>query len=422
MTLSRRSVLAGALGLPGALRAVHGILGEAARPDTASARPTTSVASRDSSFDPWVEVSADHLHHNVLEISRRVASRPILAVIKNDGYGTGVATVARLLEPEPWIAGFAVVKLHEAMTLRDAAIRKPILLLGPVDETNLADAVARDVMPMVYTPMESALDRIAAKLRRRVPIHVCIDTGLGRVGVPYRDAAPLVRELATHRSIEIRGTMMTFTEDAHLDPEQLRRFQDVCGGLERDGVALGAKHAASSFGLFQRPDAFLDMVRPGMAIYGMYPENQFRQSGVMDLRPAISLKARVAYVKRLRKGDTAGYDRAYTASDDVWVATVPVGHADGWPRVAAKGAKIRINGELYPLIAAVSASHCIAELGVDRTFLAAGANEPRVKIGDVATMFDAQPGSRPEDVAAACGTSVYDLSMHLNPLLPRRVV
>jgi len=120
----------------------------------------------------------------------------------------------------------------------------------------------------------------------------------------------------------------------------------------------------------------------------------------------------VVYAKKLRKGDSAGYNRAYMAKDDVWVATLPVGHADGWPRAAAHGAKVRINGELFPVIASVSASHCIVEVG----------SEERVKIGDTAIFFDGQPGSRPEDVSEACGASVYDLTMHLNPLLPRRMV
>jgi len=209
---------------------------------------------------------------------------------------------------------------------------------------------------------------------------------------------------------------MTFTEDPDFDKEQLRRFHETCASLEKDGISLGKKHAASSFTLFQHPEAFLDMVRPGMAIYGIYSENEFRHTAIMDLRTAVSLKARVIYVKRLRKGDSAGYNRAYMAKDDVWVATLPVGHADGWPRVAAlngdKGAKVRINNNLYPVIASVSASHCIVEIG----------REERVKIGDVATFFDSQSGSRPEDVSEACGVSVYDLTMHLNPLLPRRIV
>jgi alanine racemase len=403
MKHSRRAFLEAGLALPAVLNSA---------PELAATQSPVSVFSQHSSFDPWVEIHRENLRHNVAEISRRVSAHPILAVIKNNGYGTGVANIAQLLEPQPQIFGFAVVKLHEAFSLRDAGIRKPILLLGPFDEQNLADAVARDILPMVYTPIGTALDKIAAKTQKPVSLHICIDTGIGRVGVPYREAAPLVRDLAAHKSVRIQGTMMTFTEDPDFDKEQLRRFNETCAALEKEGIALGKKHAASSFPLFQHPDAFFDMVRPGMAIYGIYSENEFRRMGIMDLRPAISLKGRVIYTKKLRKGDSAGYNRAYMAKDDVWVATLPVGHADGWPRVAAKGAKVRINSELYPVIASVSASHCIVEIGA----------EERVKIGDTAVFFDAHPGSRPEDVSESCGASVYDLTMHLNPLLPRRIL
>jgi len=264
---------------------------------------------------------------------------------------------------------------------------------------------------MVYTPVGPALDRVAARLQRPVPVHVCVDTGIGRVGVPYREAPPLLRDLAARASVRMAGTMMTFSEDQEFDKEQLRRFLELCGGLEREGLLLGPKHAASSFGLFRNPDAFLDMVRPGMAVFGVYPEPEFRGTA-MDLRPAVGLKARVIYVKQLRPGDSAGYNRAYVAKAPVWVATLPVGHTDGLPRTAATGAKVRIGNELYPIIAAVSASHSIVEIGAER----------RVEVGDEATYFDWREGSRPEDFGAACRTSVYDLTMHLNPLLPRRVL
>ena len=403
MKHSRRSFLEAGFALPAVLHSAPGL---------ATAQPPIAVSPQDSSFDPWVEIHRENLRHNIAEISRRVSARPVLAVIKNNGYGTGVANIAQLLEPQPEIFGFAVVKLHEAFSLRDAGIRKPILLLGPFDEQNLADAVVRDILPMVYTPLGPALDKIAAKTQKPVRLHICMDTGIGRVGVPYHQAAPLVRDLSSRKSVRIQGTMMTFTEDPDFDKEQVGRFSETCSALEKEGVALGKKHAASSSSLFLHPDAFLDMVRPGMAIYGIYSENEFRRTNILDLRPAISLKARVIYVKKLRKGDSAGYNRAYMAKDDVWVATIPVGHADGWPRVAAKGANVRVNGDLYPVVATVSASHCIVEIG----------SEEKLKIGDVATFFDAQPGSRPEDVSESCGASVYDLTMHLNPLLPRRIV
>jgi alanine racemase len=365
-----------------------------------------------SSFDPWVEVRPDHLRHNVAEIHRRAGGRKVLAVIKNNGYGLGVAAAAQALEREPAIAGFAVVKLHEAASLRDAGVRKPVLCMGPLGESDLAHAIALDIQPMVYTPVGAALERMAARRGRPVPIHVCVDTGIGRVGVPYREAAALLRDLGGRRSVKIAGTMMTFTEDPDFDREQLRRFEELCSGLAAEGVSLGRRHAASSFALFQTEGSFLDMVRPGMAIYGVYSEPPFRALGVMDLRPAVALRARVAYVKQLRAGDSAGYNRAYLAREDVWVATLPVGHADGLPRLAAKGGRVRINGQLFPIVATVSASHCIALLGP----------EPRARIGDIATLFDWEEGSRPEDLAAGFGGSVYDLLMHLSPLLPRRVL
>jgi alanine racemase len=365
-----------------------------------------------SSFDPWIEVRPDLLRHNVAQVHRRAGGRPILAVIKNNGYGLGVAAVARALEREPAIAGFAVVKLYEAATLRDAGVRKPVLCMGPLGESDLADAVARDIQPMVYTPVGAALERLAARRGRPVSIHVCVDTGIGRVGVPHREAPALVRDLARRRGVTIAGTMMTFTEDPEFDREQLRRFETLCASLAGEGIALGRRHAASSFALFQDESTFLDMVRPGMALYGVYSEPPFRLLGAMDLRPAVALRARVAYVKQLRAGDSAGYNRAYRAAEDVWVATLPVGHADGLPRAAAKGGRVRIGGRLFPLIASVSASHCIAELG----------REPLARAGDVATVFDWEDGSRPEDLAAGFGGSVYDLLMHLNPLLPRRVL
>jgi alanine racemase len=380
--------------------------------DGVAGAQSVSATSRSSSFDPWIEINAANLAHNVREISTRVAGRPILAVIKNNAYGMDLVRAARLLEPLGPVTGFAVVKMDEAITLRDRGIRKPILLMGPVDERDLADVAARDVMPMVYTPAGAALDRISTRLRRPVPIHVKVDTGLGRVGVPHAQAAALIRDLAARTSVRIDGMMMTFSEDAALDLEQIGRFTALAAELTGSGVTIGRKHAASSFTLFQHPSAFFDMVRPGMAIYGVYSEQEFRGMGVMDLRPAMALRARVAYVKQRRAGETAGYSRAYVAKDDVWIATLPVGHADGWPRVAAKGARVRIGGTLYPVIASVSASHTIVEIG----------REPRVNIGDVATLWDWEAGSRPEDVSRACGASVYDLTMHLNPLLTRRPV
>ncbi len=386
-----------------------GALGLAAARD---AKAATEGKTLVSSFDPWVEVHGENLTRNVAEIRKRAGNRPILAVIKNNGYGAGVTNVARLIEPSDAIEGFAVVKLQEAAALRDAGIRKPVLLLGPFDEKNLEEAAARSITPMIYTPIGGVLDRLAAKRQQPLGVHVCVDTGIGRVGVPHRQAAELVRDFARRKSIRIEGILMTFAEDAAFDEEQKKRFLALTEGLAAEGIALGKRHAVSSFGLFLHPDFFLDMVRPGMAIYGVYSEQEFRSSPALALRPALALKARVAYVKRLEAGDSAGYNRAYRAEKPVWIATLPIGHTDGLPRGVAGKAKVRIGESLYPIVASVSASHTIVEIGPEKS----------VEIGDEAVIFDWRDGSRPEDVGKSSGASVYDLTMHLNPLLPRRIV
>jgi alanine racemase len=402
MKTSRRAFLKGAAVAP-ALSSM---------PSMPSMHPSAVTPVRDSSFDPWVEIDSANLRHNASEVHRRNGGRPILAVIKNNGYGHGVANLARVLEPLPFIAGFAVVKLHEAVVLRDAGIKKPVLLMGPFDARELGDIVGQQIMPMVYTPLGDAIDATAARAGHAVALHVCVDTGIGRVGVPFRSAVALVRDLAQRKSVAIAGTMMTFTEDEAFDKEQLRRFTSIAAELKNSGVNIGRLHAASSFALFQHPDSFLDMVRPGMALMGVYSEQAFRSTGIMDLRPAASLKARIAYVKKLEAGDSAGYERAYRAERPVWLATLPAGHVDGLPRDAAKGGRVKIGGRLYPIVASLSASHSIVEIG----------DEPRVQIGDVATFFDGQDGSRPEDFCASCNASVYDLLMHLHADLPRRVI
>ena len=384
----------------------------AAWPRLVPARQISAADSAPVGFDPWVEVHAANLAHNVGQVARAARGQPILAVVKNNGYGLGVTTVARLLEPAPDVAAFAVVKRHEAEALRDAAVRKPILLMGPVAPAELVDLHRREIMPMVYTPIGADLERAAAAVGKPIAIHACVDTGIGRVGVPHGQAEALIRDLAGRKGVRIDGVMMTFTEDLDFDREQLRRFDVLTAALRADRVPIGRRHAASTYTLFQHPDATLDMVRPGMALWGIYPEPAFRAQGRLDLRPAVALRARVAYVKKLAAGTSAGYSRAFMATDDTWVATVPVGHADGWPRLAAKGASVRIGGRAYPVVASVSASHTIVNLGPETT----------VRAGDIATCFDWETGSRPEDVATACGASVYDLTMHLGGHLQRRVI
>ena len=240
-----------------------------------------------------------------------------------------------------------------------------------------------------------------------------MDTGLGRMGVPAHRALPWMLEAQRAEGIRIEGTFMTFTEDDAFDPEQLRRFRELVASARAHGVSVGRLHAASSHAVFNRPDGHLDLLRPGISLFGAYPTDDGRERAIAELRPALRLRARVVRVERLREGDSVGYGRLWTAHEPTWTATLPVGHTDGYPRTAVAGARVLIGGRTYPVIGAVSASHCIVELGSETT----------VSVGDVATLMGPDaPEIHPNALAVATGTSVYDRLMHLSPLIPRVVV
>lgn len=375
--------------------------------------PRVSPGGNPAGYDPWLAIDRGAVRRNVAELSRLVGGRPIFAVVKNNAYGLGLETIGPLLDQLPAIAGLAVVKTDEAVRLRDAGVRKPVLVMGLVSDDEAVELARRDVRLAPFAPdAGEMLARISGRLGRPVPVHLYVDTGMNRLGMPYYRAAPWVRDIAARREASIEGMFMTFTEDVAFDPVQLQRFRDLAGELRRAGVNLGKLHAASSHGLFFRRDAYLDMVRPGLTLWGAYPSGA-AESDLVELTPVFRLRARVVDVQQLRAGDSASYDRAYTASKPTWIAIIPVGHADGYPRAAVKGCQVLIGERLYPVIAAVSASHTIVEVG----------DQQAVRVGDEATLVGPdRPEITPNGVAERAGVSVYDILMHLSALLPKRVV
>lgn len=362
-------------------------------------------------YDPWVEVIPSALAHNVAEV-RRLGGRPILAVIKNHGYGLDYRIVARLLEPMTDIGAFAVVRADEAVTLREQGVRKPILLMARAPDSAVSELAARDITLAVYADDDPRRLSARATAERPIAVHAYIDTGMSRMGIAYHRALPFLQQVAASRGLTLGGMFMTFTEELDFDREQRGRFQRLIADARAAGMSLGTCHAASSHSVFHHRDVGFDAVRPGMALYGGYPGDVASERPLAALRPAFRLRARVVRTDRLRPGDSVSYGRRYIAERPTWIATLPVGHGDGYPRTAVQGAKVFIDGRLYPVIGAVSASHTIIEVG----------DEERVRVGDVATLMGPDHAEvHPNAVATTTG-SVYDLLMHLNPSLPRFVV
>jgi len=364
-------------------------------------------------FDPWIEVDPEALAANVRTVSRLAGDRPILAVIKNNGYGLGLAIVGRILERFPEVAGLAVVKTGAALELRNAGIEKPVILMALFADADGPELVARDVHLCLTTDDGPArVERAVRAAGRPARLHLYLDTGMSRMGIPFHRALPFIQDLRA-RGVKVESTFMGFTEDPDYDRVQLRRFLELAREARAAGFQPGTLHAASSAALFNFPEAHLDMVRPGIALFGAYPSNEGREAEIATLRPAGRLKARVVRVERLRPGDSVSYGREYVAEKPIWVATLPVGHSDGYPREAVKGARVLINGRLYRPVGAVSASHTIVEVG----------DAQEVRIGDVATFVGPDdPEIHPNAVATRTGRSVYDILMHLNAGLPKVIL
>jgi alanine racemase len=387
----------------------------AAAPALTSLTPALQAATisiEADRFDPWIEVDAAALRHNAKTVSRLAGDRPVLAVIKNNAYGLGLTTVAPILEPMSEVKGFAVVKAEEAIALRDAGVRKPILLLALFSDEDGVELAKRDIQFSLCTDDAAARVVKAAKAAGRRPqAQYYLDTGMSRMGIPYHRAMPVLEKMS-QLDIDIEGTFMGFTE-SDFDQEQLRRFNEFTGKAKSGGLKLGPLHAASSHAVFNFSDSHLDQVRPGIALFGAYPSNAKKESPIATLKPAVRLQARIVRIERLRAGDSVSYGGNYVANKATWIATIPAGHTDGMPRSAVDGAHALVNGKPYPIIGAVSASHTIIELGDERS----------VEIGDLAILMGPDhPLIHPNELASATGTSVYDRLMHLNPNLPKVVV
>jgi alanine racemase len=364
-------------------------------------------------FDPWVEIDRAAFRHNVREASRLARGRPILAVVKNNGYGLGDRTVGPLLADMPEVGGIACVRVEEALAMREVGVTKPIVVMAEASEEEMEALVRHDVLPTVWhDDATRRLDRIARRLGRPVPVHLFLDTGMNREGMPYQRARPWMQELGRSESTEVRGTYTMFSHDLDFDLEQLARFEVLLGWARQLGLPLGTLHAAPTVELFHLPAAHYDMVRPGNALFGNYPSGE----GVRDmaeLRPVCRLRTRVVRVERLEPGESAGFYRTLKAERPMWVALLPVGRTDGYPSAAQGTCEVLVGGRLYPVRGGVNSAHTILEIGEEKS----------VEVGDVATLIGPDdPAVHPHEVADRAEMSRLALLQGFGERLPRRVV
>jgi alanine racemase len=359
----------------------------------------------------WVEVDLSAVSHNVKQIKSLL--RPgvkLCAVVKADAYGHGAAQVAR----EALVAGadmLAVAIVAEAIELRRAGFTGAILVMGRVAPEQAIQAAGWGLIATVFSLEDArALSDAGRLLGQRVALHLKIDTGMERLGAAPEDAVRLALAMAELPFVDLEGAYSHFasadSRDLAFAREQLSIFLDVVARIEEKGISLPCKHMANSAATLALPEAQLDMVRPGVILYGLRPSLE------MDLPifalPAMKLKARVSMVKDVGAGLSIGYGRSYYTSRPSRIATLPLGYADGWPRILSGRATVAIGGGRAPIVGRI----CMDQFMIDVTDL------PRVEAGDEVLMFG-EGGPSADEIAAHMGSINYEVVCMMGKRLPR---
>jgi alanine racemase len=377
----------------------------------------------------WADIDLDAARHNAGVLRRLAGPAQLCAVVKADGYGHGAAPMARaaLEGGATWLA---VALVEEGVTLREAGIEAPILLLSEPPAEAMDEAVARGLVPTVYTGegVEAAGRAAAQHGPGPLGVHLKVDTGMHRVGADAADAVALADAIAAHPHLEL-GAVWTHLAvadgaepvDRHFTDLQLDRFDVTLAALAAAGHRPPMTHVANSAGAIGTPASRRDLVRCGIALYGVAPSPSVAAdlvaSGAGDLRPVLSLRTQVTYVRDLDEGERPSYGRRRALPRRSTVATAPIGYADGVPRrLFDQGGEVLIGGIRRPLAGVVTMDQIVIDCGA--------VGDAPVAVGDEVVLLGRQGG---EEITATewadlLGTISYEVLCGIGPRVPRRVL
>ncbi|MFL6203936.1 MAG: alanine racemase [Acidimicrobiales bacterium] len=363
----------------------------------------------------WADVSLDAIAANVETLRAMCAPAEVCAVVKADGYGHGAVPVARAAV-DAGAAWLAVAQVAEAAALRAAGVTAPILLLSEPPLADVDAAIATGVAVTAYT--EPLIRRLAEEARAGglpVPVHLKVDTGMHRVGAAP-DAVVRLAQLvhaAPGLSLDAMWTHCAVADEPD-DPFtalQLERFDGAVAAVEEAGIRVPMRHAANSAAAIAHPGSRYDLVRCGIAVYGIPPAPALADR--VALEPAVRLATEVAFVKPLGRGERVSYGLRHALPHDTMVATLPVGYADGVPRrLGLEGQHVLVGGQRHPMVGVVTMDQVLVDLGP----------ESEVAVGDEAVLLGAQGGERisPDEWAARLGTISYEVVCGLGARVERR--
>ncbi len=312
----------------------------------------------------WAEIDLTAITRNLKNISRKVRRHTkILAIVKANGYGHGAVEIARTCEKYRCYLGVALIE--EAMELRKAGIKAPILILGSIFPfTNFKYVLENNLIPTIASLAGArALSRLAAKHKQKIKFHLKIDTGMGRIGIRPPTAVATIKKIKALPFMEMEG-LYTHLSSAESDEaysrEQIRIFLAIIKEMERERIKIKYKHVSGSAAILKYREYPFNMARPGLMVYGIAP---FKGAGKkITLRPALSLKTRIVYLKRMPRGNSISYGRTYITKRNSFIGTLPVGYADGYKWNLSNKAMVLVQGKRVPVIGRVCMDMCMIDL------------------------------------------------------------
>lgn len=360
----------------------------------------------------WLEVDSQALERNLERIKMlTLPSAEVLAVIKANAYGHGLLEVAKVLERK--VAYFGVASIEEAIRLRQFEVTTPILLFGVHFKAQVEQAIQSEVAFSVSSLEQAELiEAVSREQQKPAVIHIKVDTGMGRLGIPLRQAREVIQKIHALSHLKLEGIYTHFPSAEEESPSftesQMKGFQVLLAGLGERGVSFAYRHAANSAGVLNHRDAHLNLVRPGLSLYGIYPDASLRSK--VELRPVLQWRARVILVKSIRAGDSVGYGRTFVAKEKMQIAVLPVGYSQGYPVGLSGKSRVLIRGKSYPVLGRVSMDYIVAGIGQDA-----------VEAGDRATLIgkDGEEEIRAEELASLAGTIPYEIITRISPQIPR---
>ena len=368
----------------------------------------------------WAEIDLDALQFNIESIKNSIdKAAKIIAVIKTDGYGHGAIQIARILEEEEQVWGYAVATAEEAFSLRDARIQKPILILGYTFPYSYGQIIEEEVRSTVFT-YETAkeLSDLAVSAGKDCRIHIKIDTGMTRIGIhPDDEGMALIRKISGLPGLQIEGIFTHFATADEADRtktyHQMTLFKEYADRVDDElGIRIPMRHCSNSAGIAEIPEANMDAVRAGIILYGLWPSDEVKADGRIQLRPMLSLKSRVVYVKMVPRGQEISYGGTYTTTRDTRVATICIGYGDGYPRSLSNCGHVLVKGQRAPILGRV----CMDQFMVDVTDI-----EQPVRVGEQVTLIGRDGGAciTMEELGALSGRFNYELACDIGKRIPR---